>query len=398
MLLIGLFFYAGRRLLVQSLREDLNEARPLVAQMVIGNTVALSTPGAKIPSASLAAFPPYSLDYLDQLNGLRDLIGSLYGQNPSEVSPEHRELCEMINDDIYRENDRRPLPAEFTTDHGFILFSTMLESDLMKHSEDLPYILLAAIDKEGDAAVFHVPSDLATAEDGAIYFPPELGSLSYDGDGPAPQMGLVSQGPHGEAVDQHLGSLFGDDLTVYHELLSELIHLDVYFIAAAEERPFITFVTSGMSDLPMNAPEGEENQARAELMMRVPGDWPMGEEAFKDPANYWPVGGLKFLARFPHYSDSWLSYGHTIPNGDPAEPFAQDVPFVGVILGPPAPVLDGISPLEIADGDLIHFWSVIPLYQSEMDYKLEHGADALFAKLRAAGHWDLVDKTREPVV
>lgn len=396
--LVSLFLFFGLRSLKSSQSDNLEQVEPLIGMMVIGNSAALAQPGARVPAATLAGFPPYELSYLTELKEVADLLGSLYAQDPTQVPEEFRQLCELINDDAYQQDRRRSLPAEFLRDHDLILFDSILESRYFPPAEtDDPFVLLATSREEG-APLFHAPGELMTAPDGLVYVPRDPNYVDYSQREARSEIVPASPGSHSEAVGAHLEKLFRDEITVYHELVSDLIHLDVYIIAAAVDRPWITLVTAGMSDLPMLAPDGEEHMTRSELMLRLPADWPMGEAALEDEENYWPVRALKFLARLPHEYDSWLSYGHTIPNGHPAEPFADDIPFTGVVLGPPDPAMDGISPLRNVKGEDVYIWSVIPLHPSEMEHKLQHGADALFDKLRGAGVWDLVDKQRPAVV
>jgi hypothetical protein len=152
-----------------------------------------------------------------------------------------------------------------------------------------------------------------------------------------------------------------------------------------------------MSDIPMNAPEGAAEIRFAELMIRLPADWSLGEEAFKNEANYWPIRPLKFLARFVHEYETWLSFGHTIPNGTPPEPLAPGLPFIGVVLSMPWFGGEDLATLRLPDGTPIHFWSVIPLHPPEMEFKLANGADALFESTANARQDDLFDPNRPPV-
>ena len=108
----------------------------------------------------------------------------------------------------------------------------------------------------------------------------------------------------------------------------------------------------------------------------------MTQEAFEDEGNYWPLRWLKFLARFPHEYQTWLSDGHTVPNGDPAEPYAPDTKLSCAMIGPPMNVDDEFFKLQLEDR-AIYFFGVHFLYREEMDYKLRHGVDRLlelFAK------------------
>jgi hypothetical protein len=41
---------------------------------------------------------------------------------------------------------------------------------------------------------------------------------------------------------------------------------------------------------------------------------------------------------------------------------------------------EGFDTLELSDR-VVHFWSLIPLYREEMNYKLKHGFEALLEQL-----------------
>ncbi len=75
------------------------------------------------------------------------------------------------------------------------------------------------------------------------------------------------------------------------------------------------------------------------------------------------------MAYYPHGSETWL--------GRPAAPVPSDEP-----LGPDTekscllmiPDCSNLAPpLERADGNLVHFYTVAPLYTDEGDYELENG-------------------------
>ena len=121
-------------------------------------------------------------------------------------------------------------------------------------------------------------------------------------------------------IEKHVGKIH----MVFHELVSDQVHIDVHWVKPTTERPFHTLVTSGMSDKPMHSPQGVDDCDYAELSICLPQDWKVSEEDFEDEKNYWPIRWLKFLARFPHEYNTRLFQGHTIPNGDPATPFAEN--------------------------------------------------------------------------
>lgn len=112
----------------------------------------------------------------------------------------------------------------------------------------------------------------------------------------------------------------------------------------------------------------------------LPLDWPISDEAFKDFNNYWPVYWLKMLAKLPHEHNTWLGEGHTIPNGDPSEALSSKTEMNGIILLPPIRVSQEFHTLGIDDERRIHFYSLVPLFDEEMNFKLNRGVGALTIK------------------
>jgi len=202
---------------------------------------------------------------------------------------------------------------------------------------------------------------------------------------------------HLEEIEAHIEKHIGKIETVFHEIVSDLIHLDVLFIKATPERPYHVLVTSGVSDEPMKVPKGMEEHNRVELIIALPKEWPLTQESFKSENHYWPVRWLKQIGRLPHEYDTWVGWGHTIPNGDPAEPIAN-TNFVGVMLSPPYSLPTELFQLKTKNGNNIRFYALIPLYQEEMDFKLKSGADALEEKLEKQNIDFIVNPSRNNVI
>ncbi len=199
-----------------------------------------------------------------------------------------------------------------------------------------------------------------------------------------------------EEIDAHFEKLFpGREGFVYHEILSDIVHIDIHVMRPTGEAPFYVLFTTGMSDLPMTLPDeiqDRDDMKYGELYMLLPSDWQVGGESqsLRDvPSRYtWPFVMLKFLARFPHEYKTWLGYGHTMPNGAAYAPFDDSVGFGGVVLswgdGP-------LGTLKAGDGKEIHFYEVIPAYKEEIEYKLKYGMNALLDKYNTAGMGHILD-------
>lgn len=180
-----------------------------------------------------------------------------------------------------------------------------------------------------------------------------------------------------EEISNHIEKHVGKVDMVFHEIISDKVHLDVHWVKPTPERPFHTLITSGMSDKPMNAPEGMEDAKYAELSICLPKDWKISEEDFKDENNYWPIRWLKYMARFPHDYNTWLWWGHTVPNGNLAEPFAENTNLDTMLLLPGVMFEKGYHQLVLPH-KTISFFALIPLYKEEVELKLKEGVEALF--------------------
>ena len=182
---------------------------------------------------------------------------------------------------------------------------------------------------------------------------------------------------------------------VYHELVSDTLHLGVYIIPPYKEKDFYTLVTVGMSTYPMNTPDGQSEYKFGELMISLPNTWKFDDESIKDFKYYWPIFCLKWLARFVHEYKTWLGIGHTIPNGDPPEPFHESIGFSGMLLLPSI-LFPKSNVCKISILKRIHFYALHPLYTSEMNFKLDHGMEKVLDMFDAHKISEVIDTSRKP--
>ncbi|MCP1224867.1 DUF2185 domain-containing protein [Sebaldella sp. S0638] len=176
-----------------------------------------------------------------------------------------------------------------------------------------------------------------------------------------------------DILENHIGEFFGEFSNVFHEMISPDIHVDIAIIPPDEKRDFYTLVTMGMGAYIMNVPDGLKGYRleRAELMVTLPSDW---EVQNTDEKWYWPVRWLKILARFPLEENTWLGWGHTIPNG---EPFAENTGLSGILLLNPYSENEKAGSLSLPNGDIVNFYQMFPLYNEEMEFKRENNAEVL---------------------
>ena len=192
-------------------------------------------------------------------------------------------------------------------------------------------------------------------------------------------------GVYAPEVEARFEELFpGRESRVLHEIVSDLVHVDVHVMWPTEEQNFFVVYTTGMSDLPMTPdpsipPQDRKNLELAELFLFLPGDWPLSKEGMPPENAYWPIRILKFMARFPHEYHTWLGYGHTMPNGPDYAPLDDSVGFGGVVFSGG----DGrLGRLDTKDGRRLSLLHLIPAYKEEIEYKLKYGMGALMKRFQ----------------
>jgi hypothetical protein len=197
-------------------------------------------------------------------------------------------------------------------------------------------------------------------------------------------------------VERHIGPI----RQVFREAASassiDTSPIDILHVASSADRPVHTLITSGMSDQPMAVPSGTESPRYLELMMTLPREWQLDAQGPPEEPWYWPIRQLRHLAGLPRRSNTWLGWGHTVPNGEPAQPLAPNTKLCGVIIVPSLLVPTPFYELQL-DARTIAFFSVVPLYKEELVLKEREGMAALLTKLIDRGIRDLVDPKRRNV-
>lgn len=202
------------------------------------------------------------------------------------------------------------------------------------------------------------------------------------------------------AFTRHCDAFLGRSPQVLHELVSDDIHLDVLPYAPSTQRPYWTLVTLGASVRKMAVPAGVDAPARIELMITLPPDWlpaPGADGAVNFTDSQWePGGAMKALARYVHAQHSWFGVGHTVEwTFSGGHPLAA---FKGFALAPPLSLPQTFWRHTRADGEQVAVLALYPLYDDEIKFKLEKGADALLDRWAAAVLEDPVIIGRRSVV
>ena len=174
-------------------------------------------------------------------------------------------------------------------------------------------------------------------------------------------------------LESHIKTSFGKSITILQEIFFSDIQFDIYVIAPTAKRNYYTLVSMGMGAHKMKMPPELQSSKldRAEILITLPPDWELNNV---DETCYWPIGWLKNMASFLIDNDTWFGYGHTISEG---KPFAENTQLSALLVTLPYYFGEKSASCALPNGDIVHFYQLVPLYQNEMEYKFEHGVQAL---------------------
>jgi hypothetical protein len=189
-------------------------------------------------------------------------------------------------------------------------------------------------------------------------------------------------------ITQHVARHLGAPLEM--GLRETVGSLSILVVPASQQRPWQTLVTRGMSEHAMDAPAGAEDYRCIELFMRLPPDWPLTREAFDRPDNYWPIESMRLIAHWPETEPVFLASEQTVGNSPP-EPFAPGTRLSSMMLleDPTA-----FGSMRVADGRVVRFYQLIPLYEEERAMKERMGTRALIEAFQRNGVSDVIRPDR----
>lgn len=172
-------------------------------------------------------------------------------------------------------------------------------------------------------------------------------------------------------VEKHLGPV---DTAALTEIVGDLR------ILVVQQADQTILVTNGMSRTAMTVPRGSEAYRHAELLIRLPADWPAPMQTLRDS---WPVQWLRNIAHYPHANDTWLGGSSAIiANGEPPEPLGPGTQFTCMLL---LAEDSEFGCMKAGDGRLITFYSLFPLYTEERDLEQREGIVVLVERFQRLG-------------
>ncbi|RPK15236.1 suppressor of fused domain protein [Priestia endophytica] len=200
------------------------------------------------------------------------------------------------------------------------------------------------------------------------------------------------KGNNHDIILDHITKYFGSVKTTISEIVpGSRVSVNVHVIPPSVDKGFLTLVTTGMSDEPMDYSKEESEFKYAELLLKLPPDWEIDKDYVGNQEYYWPLSWLKKVAHIPHVYEGWLEEEVILPNGEPPQPFASNTKLSCIMICRPSE--SGLDSVHTAQGK-VHVYTLVPIYEEERDLALEKGHEYLLKKMHEKGISDVLDINR----
>jgi len=205
---------------------------------------------------------------------------------------------------------------------------------------------------------------------------------------------------HAQWISDHLSNYYSDkEVSVFHEIASFDLHMDVYYIQS-DKHSFNILLTSGMSTYKMDIKQKVKDPKElefAELMILLPKELEFPESISEENSKSWLIAMLKQAARFPYQYETWLGVGHTIQANAEFEPYDKSTKFAGLVVLPSMTFDEDFTKIR-RNEELINIYTVFPMYKEEIEFKIENGYDTLAQLLQKSNCTELFDSNRPSLI
>lgn len=183
---------------------------------------------------------------------------------------------------------------------------------------------------------------------------------------------------HHDVILKHVTNSFGSiKNSISEHIPGSRVAINIHIIPPSNNKNFITLVTTGMSDRPMDYSKEDSVYKYAELLLKLPLNWEIEKESMNDEKKSWPIAWFRKVAHIPHIYDGWIEEGVILPNGEPPQPFAENTKLSCMMVCRPKE--SELSNTNIKQRN-IRMYTLIPIYEEERNLALEKGYDYLLKK------------------
>jgi len=166
---------------------------------------------------------------------------------------------------------------------------------------------------------------------------------------------------------------------------SELLYIEL------KQKAVKLLITDGLSGYNMPVPGKLKGREFNELVFCLPSYWEI--ENIDNERFNWVFTWLSKLSKYVVEHNTWFGPGHTIPCGNPFQAISSSMKSNHFLLSDPIFLEDELDPILLED-KLVHFLTITPVFEDEMDYKQGKGTFKLMTKLKNQGVTEKLDDFR----
>lgn len=197
-----------------------------------------------------------------------------------------------------------------------------------------------------------------------------------------------SNNNHHDEILEHITTYFGPVKNTINETIpGSRVSISVHIIPPSKKNDFITLVTTGMSDVPIDYSNEEDTFKYAELLIKLPSNWIIEKETMNDQSWCWPFQWIRKIAHIPHIYDGWIDEEVILHNGEPPQPFASNTKLSSIMVCRPREI--ELESVHTNQGD-IQVYTLVPIYEEERNLALEKGHKYLINKMLEKGVTDVL--------
>ena len=163
------------------------------------------------------------------------------------------------------------------------------------------------------------------------------------------------------------------------------------FLIELKEKAVSVLITNRLNEYEMQVPEKLKGREFNELVFCLPSYWEI--DNIENERFSWVYKWLELLTSYVVDKKTWFGPGHTIPCGNPFRSISTTMKANHFLLSEPIFLEKELEPLQLEKKE-VHFLTIIPIFEDEMDYKQGKGTFKLMTKLKNQGVTEKLDDFR----
>lgn len=194
----------------------------------------------------------------------------------------------------------------------------------------------------------------------------------------------------------HIEKYLGEIENVFHEEITENYHLDIYHVPPTKNGFYHKLITYGVSKIKLEKDRELHSSKYVELIVCLPALWYKGENHYKEIQYGWPYRWLVEISQKLILEAAYPWYGFN-NNGQRIYPVANNTKQCGFIPLQPTLVNPEFNKFKIAQDKFVDFFNIVPLYEEEINFRINRGMKAFEKKFYGNGITELIDINRKNV-